>query len=260
MILKDGGELLLEAEHGGEISTSMLMEFKAGTMAHAADDPERCRIYSLTDGELLMRYREVRIRWTWDKLEVVTHELAPTKEFWDFLYGPRGAVTLNRQALAQAREPGGEEQEQPRSTNEQIREDYLFVLRDYRHLREWFALLITRNLRVWDRVTCNFDGQRVTGSQLPVAAFDPDNEAPQSKEEAESIAEFQALTQAAQDYYESHINQIESELKLFVARSGEFPPAVEDGGMFALHEIHSDLEEIRREGLKLFMRKNVREA
>jgi hypothetical protein len=39
-----------------------------------------------------------------------------------------------------------------------------------------------------------------------------------------------------------------------VAKSGELPPAVEDWGIFGRHEIHSDLEQIKAEGLKLFQR------
>ena len=69
-----------------------------------------------------------------------------------------------------------------------------------------------------------------------------------------------ALTQPALDYYEAHLTHLESELIMFVAKNGELPPAVEDGGIFSLYEIHSDIAKIKREGLKLYMRKDLREA
>jgi hypothetical protein len=47
---------------------------------------------------------------------------------------------------------------------------------------------------------------------------------------------------------------------MIVARGGDLPPAVEEGGIFGLHEVHTDLQKIKREGLKLYMRKMVREA
>ena len=134
------------------------------------------------------------------------------------------------------------------------------MLQDYRHLRQWFSLLIKRNMEVWGRFTCDFLNKTVQQSILPASEFSPENESPATKEEAESIAVFNAFTQPALDYYEGHLSQLESELTLFVAKSGELPPAVEDGGMFSLYEVHSDLDKIKKEGLKLYMRKTVREA
>jgi len=259
LILKDGGELLLETKHEGEITPQMLLDFKAGSLVHAPDDPDRCRIYSLTEDEVLMRYRTVKIRWTPKTLEIVTREYPDTREFWDFLYGPKGVVLSHRLAVAKQRA----EARSPVSTlppNEQLREDYLFVLRDYKHLSRWFSLLINRNLRVWGRVTCQFRNRTVIGSQLETAEFKPDNENPANKEEAEAIALFHQLNQPCVDYYGAHGPQIESELMLFVAKNGEFPPAVEDGGIFGLHEINGDLQRIKRDGLKQYMRQGVREA
>ena len=134
------------------------------------------------------------------------------------------------------------------------------MLRDYRHLREWFSLLINRTLRVWGKVTARFRNLTVVDSILPATEFLPENESPATKEEDEAIAVFNELTQAAMDYYESHVSHIESELHTFVAKNGEFPPAVEDGGIFGLQEVHTDLDRIKREGLKLYMRKQVHEA
>ncbi len=90
--------------------------------------------------------------------------------------------------------------------------------------------------------------------------FRPENESPETKEEAEAIQRFKAYTQPATEYYESNLVHIEAELIRFVSQGGELPPAVEDGGIFGLHEVHTDLEKIRKEGLKLYMRKTVREA
>jgi hypothetical protein len=259
LILKDGGELLLETRHGGEITQQMLLDFKAGSLAAAPDDLERCRIYSLTDAELLMRYRGLKIRWTPEALEVVTRDYGETREFWDFLYGPRGAVLSHRLAVARQRA----ESRAPASTlppNEQLREDYLFVLRDYKHLSRWFSLLINRNLKVWGRVTCQFRNKTVLGSALEAAEFKPESEAPATKEEAEAISLFNRLNQPCLDYSGAHGTQLESELTMFVAKNGEFPPAVEDGGIFGLHEVSFDLQRVKREGLKLYMRQRVREA
>jgi MoxR-like ATPase len=259
LILKDGGELLLEARHEGEIAPQMLLDFKAGSFVHAPDDPDRCRIYSLTDGEILMRYRSLKIRWTPKALEVVTREFADTREFWEFLYGPKGVVLLYRLNTAKQRADA----RSPASTlppNEQLREDYLFVLRDYKHLSRWFSALINRNLRIWGRVTCQFRNKTVVDSRLEAAEFKPENENPASKEEAEAISLFRQLNQPCADYYGAHGPQLESELMLFVAKSGEFPPAVEDGGIFGLYEITGDLQRIKRDGLKQYMRQGVREA
>jgi hypothetical protein len=259
LILKDGGELLLEAKHAGEITPQMLLDFKSGSFVHAPDDPDRCRIYSLTDEEVLMRYRSIKIRWTPQTLEVVTREYADTREFWEFLYGPKGVVLLYRLQVAKQRADA----RTPPSTlppNEQLREDYLFVLRDYKHLSRWFSLLINRNLRIWGRVTCQFRNKTVLDSALAAAEFKPENENPVNKEEAEAISLYRQLNQPCVDYYGAHGPQIESELMLFVAKNGEFPPAVEDGGIFGLHEITGDLQRIKRDGLKQYMRQGVREA
>jgi hypothetical protein len=259
LILKDGGELLLETVHDGEITPQMLLAFKAGALSHTPDEPDRCRIYSLTEREVLMRYRSLKIRWTPKTLEVVTREYAPTREFWDFLYGPKGAVLELR--LTQARQR--EEALRPTPTkapNEELMDDYLFVLRDYRHLSRWFSLLIARNLKVWNKVTCNFRNKTVLGSILPAEEFLPEKENPETKEEAESIAVFHQHSQPAFEYYEENLTHIESELSLFVTRGGDLPPAVEDGGIFGLQEVHTDVQRLKREGLKLYMRKMVREA
>ena len=257
-ILQDGGELLMETEHLGEILPEHLQEFNAGIQRQNQDDQERCRIYSLTDSEMLMRYRSMKIRWTAKKLEVVAREFEPAREFWEFLFGPRGLITAAR--LVEERMNGGEPSGNGLPSNEQLKDDYLFVLRDFRYLRQWFSLLINRNLKVWGRVTCDFTNKSVKGSILPVENFSPEKENPETKEEADSISLFNQLTQPALDFYESHIAQIESELGMFVTRNGEFPPAVEDGGIFSLYEVHSDLDKIKREGLKGYMRKVVREA
>ena len=259
LILKDGGELLLETQHGGEITPQMLLDFKAGSLVHAPDDPERCRIYSLTGDEVLMRYRSVKLRWTPQKLEVVTRDYAETRECWDFLYGPKGVVLSHRLAVAKQMA----DSRTPVSAlppNEQLREDYLFVLRDYKHLSRWFSLLINRNLKIWGRVTCEFRNKTVIGSSLEAAEFKPETETPATKEEAEAISLFNQLNQPCLDTYGAHSQQIESELTLFVAKNGEFPPAVEDGGIFGLHEVTADLQRVKREGLKLYMRQHVREA
>ncbi len=259
LILKDGGELLLEARHGGDITPQMLLDFKAGALSHTPDDPDRCRIYSLTADEVLMRYRSAKIRWTPGTLEVVTREYAPTREFWDFLYGPKGAVLDLRLSQARERElalhPGS-----TKAPNEQLKEDYLFVLRDYRHLNQWFSLLIARNMKVWNTITCGFRNKTVLGSILPSKEFLPEKENPENKEEAESIAVFRQYTQPALDYYDANVTHIESELTTIVARGGDLPPAVEEGGIFGLHEVHTDVQKVKREGLKLYMRKMVREA
>jgi MoxR-like ATPase len=256
LILSDGGELLLEARHGGAVTPAMLLDFKAAAASGAPEDPERCRIYSLTSGEMLMRYRDLKVRWTPEVLEVVTRDYAPTRELWEFLYGPRGAIAAALEAERQGTGKGAG----GLPPNEQLRQDYLFVLRDFRHLREWFGLLIARNLRVWGRVTCEYRNLTVVGSTLPTAEFKPDKELPESREEAESIKVYRALTQPALDYYDGHLAHLESELTHFVAKNGEFPPAVEDGGIFGLHEVKTDLARVKREGIKLFMRKTVREA
>ena len=261
LVLQEGGELLLEARHGGELTQNMLLEFNHDVSAREPSEKERCKVYSLTQSEMLMRYRESKLRWTPEVLEVVTGNYQDTRELWDFLYGRGGVVTAARMAITKLEAEGGsqpEDAEMP--SNEQLRSDYLFVLRDYKHLREWFALLISRNLQIWDRITCEFRNLTVVGSALGLEEFRPENESPGTKEEAEAIKRFQAFTQPAMDYYESHLVQVESELVQFIAQSGEFPPAVEDGGIFGLHEVHTDLEKTRREGLKLYMRKSVREA
>ncbi|HUJ73573.1 MAG TPA: AAA family ATPase [bacterium] len=263
LILKDGGELLLESRHTGEITQQMLLEFKAGALSHAPDDPERCRVYSLTGREILMRYRSLKMRWTPEVLEVVTADYAPTRELWDFLYGPHGVVLNQRLAEAKRVEEqrlGAGHGRPERPANEQLRDDYLFVLRDYRALAHWFDLLIQRNLKVWGRVTCEFRNKTVIGSILALPDFLPEKEAPENKEEAEAIAEYNRLNQPCQDYYGANETHVESELQLFVGKNGEFPPAVEDGGIFGLHEVHLDLQKIKREGLKIYMRKAVREA
>lgn len=252
LILKDGGELLLEARHEGELTQGMLQKFRQGTLQQAPEDPQRCRIYSMTRDELLMRYRGLRIRWTPRTLEVVTHDLQGTRELWDYLYGEQGAITANRRAMQRM-----EQARQPRNEippNEQLLEDYLHVLRDYRHLREWFRLLLRRNLTVWERVTCNFNGHLVHNSRLLAQDFDPDNESPASRAEAQAAVVYNTHAQAAREYYESYRTHIETELTRFVAKTGELPPAVEEWGIFGRHELHSDLEQIKAEGLKLFRR------
>lgn len=257
-VLKDGGELLMEARHNGEISQRMLLDFMTAAGTRFPDEEQRCRIYSLTNQEVLMRYRNLKTRWTPELLEVVSGDFEESRDFWEYLYGRNGAVNAARMVDSKMEEGGSEEAGLP--PNEQLREDYLFVLRDYKHLRQWFALLINRNLQVWDRITCEFRNLTVVGSALPSEEFLPENENPQSKEEAESISIFHTVTQPALDYYDGHLAHIESELTTFVAQSGEFPPAVADGGIFGLHELHTDLERIKREGLKMYMRKTVREA
>ena len=255
-ILRDGGELLLEARHRGAISREILQRFQADILAADPDDADRCRIYSLTDEEILMRYRSLKMRWSPENLEVITRDFDATRELWEFLYGPTGAIAAAVQA--ESREQRDAELSLP--SNEQLRDDYLKVLRNYKNLRQWFSLLIPRNLRVWGRITCSFKNKTVTESVLAVAEFSPENENPTSKEEADSIAVFHALTQPALDYYESHIKHIESELTMFVAQNGELPPGVEHGGIFSLYEVHTDVAKIQRDGLKLYMRKGVREA
>ena len=257
-ILKDGGELLLETRHEGEINQKMLLDFKTASGTRFPEEEQRCRIYSLTNEEMLMRYRNLKARWTPEVLEVVSSNYEETRDFWEYLYAPGGAVQAARMVDSRMEENGAEES--GLLPNEQLREDYLFVLRDFKHLRQWFALLINRNLRVWERITCEFRNLTVVGSALPAGEFLPENENPQSKDDAESISIFHALTQPALDYYDGHLAHIESELTTFVAQSGEFPPAVEDGGIFGLHEVHTDLDRTKREGLKMYMRKTVREA
>jgi hypothetical protein len=139
-------------------------------------------------------------------------------------------------------------------------QEYLMLLREYRHLNQWFSLLIARNLKVWGKVTCAFRNKTVIGSSLGVADFLPERENPENKEEAEAIKVYHEYTQPALDYYDANVTHIESELSLFVAKGGELPPAVEDGGIFGLHEVHTDVQKLKREGLKLFMRRSVREA
>ena len=260
LILRDGGELLMETRHEGAVTRRMLEAFRAGALSRQPDDAERCRIYSLTNDELLMRYRSIKIRWTPETLEVVAQELEPTQELWEFLYGGQGEITAQRRQaeLLESRPP--EPVEEPAPSHEELGEDYLRVLQDYRHLRQWFSLLIERNLKVWGRITCDFLNKTVRESILPAPDFSPEKETPDSKEEADSIAVFNSLTQPALDYYEGHLTQLESELTLFVAKNGELPPAVEEGGIFSLYEVHSDVDRIKKEGLKLYMRKTMREA
>lgn len=256
LILRNGGELLLAAEHRGEIDKSMLQAFHAGRHQQSPDDPNRCLIYSITDAEMLMRYRSLKLRWTPERLEVVTDDYEATRELWEFLYGGQGAVTGVRQhARRQAEAPP--EPEPP--AGEQMRRDFLLLLRDYRHLGQWFDLLLQRNLRVWDRVTCEFEGRRVVGSVLPAPRFDPDSEQPANKAEADSLTVFHECDQPAVHYYEAHRQQIESELTMFVANGGEFPPAVEEGRIFNWEGLDLNLERVKKEGLKLYMRKGVRE-
>jgi len=259
LILQNGGELLLEARHGGEVSAEMIASFKAADPARGSAEGETCRIYALSNEEILLRYKALRIRWTPELLEVVTTSNEDTRALWEHLYGSRGVLQAARLAEEKMREPAMERAPEAPS-NEQLRDDYLFVLRDYRHLAKWFALLINRNLKVWGRVTCDFRNLTVIGSVLPAADFRPEQEAPESKEEAESIAIFNELTRAALDYFDSSQAHLEAELHTFVARNGEFPPAVEDGGIFGLHEVPLDLTQVKREGLKLYMRKRVQEA
>ena len=260
LILRDGGELLLESRHGGAITRQMLEAFRAGALSGQPDDAERCRIYSLTNDEILMRYRSAKIRWTPHTLEVVAQELEPAQELWDFLYGAQGALAAQRRMETEQQPRPPPPPPEPSQSHEELGADYLRVLQDYRHMRQWFSLLIKRNLGVWGRITCTFINKSVRESILPAAEFSPENEAPASKEEAEAIAIFNSFTQPALDYYEGHLTQLESELTMFVAKSGELPPAVEDGGIFSLYEVHSDLDKIKKEGLKLYMRKTVREA
>ena len=252
LILKDGGELLLETEHEGQISQEMLQAFKAGTMQQAPDDPDRCRIYSMTHSELLLRYRGIKVRWTPQKLEVVTRDLAATREFWEYLFGSQGVVTRNRHKLEQLRHEQRFQDSLP--PNEKLREDYLYVLREYKHLRHWFDLLLKRNLQVWERITCSYRDGKVHGSPLFPTDFDPDNENPGSKEEVQAIVAYATHTAAAKDYYATNLTHIEAELTMFVGKSGELPPAVEDGGIFGEQEFHTDLVQIKREGLKLYRR------
>jgi len=263
LVLRDGGELLLETRHEGEITPDMLQDFKSDAEAEHPDDADRCRIYSFTDSEVLLRYRTVKIRWSPEVLEVVTNDYPSTRNLWEYLYGRQGAVIAARDANIRieaaamgATAPAAE----GLPSNKQLGEDYLFVLRDYKYLRKWFSLLLNRNLKVWGRVTCEFANKSVRGSVLEVEDFSPENEAPESKEEADAIATFHAYTQPAMDYYEAHISHIEAELAQFVAHNGELPPAVEDGGIFSLYEVHTDMNKIKREGLKLYMRKNAQGA
>ena len=257
LILSSGGELMLAAQHNGEVTQAMLQAFRAGTLRQAPDDPERCMIYSITAREMLMRYRGVKLRWTPETLEVVTDHFQATQELWDFLYGPSGAVTaLRRQRRSEAERPA----EPAVVPQEQMRLDYLLLLRDYRHLRGWFDLLLQRNLRIWGQITCEFEGRRVVHGALAAAEFDPDSEHPSNKAEADAIGLFQSLNQPALDYFETHKRLIESELTLFVAQNGEFPPAVEEGRIFSWQRAGLRLDAIKREGMKVYMRKGVREA
>jgi len=263
LILKEGGELLLESRHNGEISPEMLLEFKKDVEEQARQDPDRCRVYSFTADEMLMRYRNMKIRWTPELLEVVSCGFEDTNHLWEFLYGRKGIVQAERlvEAQIEARMEGNVSTiKTGLPTNEQLRDDYLFVLRDYRHLREFFALLINRNLKIWGKITCNFRNLTVIGSLHEPADFMPEKEDPENKAEADSITMFKNLTQPAQDYFNANVSHIESELHSFLARNGEFPPAVEDGGIFGLHEFSTDLKKLKREGLKHYMRKMVREA
>ena len=263
-VLKDGGELLLEAHHEGEVTRDMLLEFKKGLDLESGEDPERCRIYSLTAGEMLMRYRNMKIRWTPEVLEVVANNHKDTVALWEFLYGRRGVVQAERMVEARVVAKMEGKDAKPVSsglpTNEQLRDDYLFVLREFRHLRDWFALIINRNLRIWGKITCNFRNLTVMSSHVGVTEFKPDKETPESKEEADAIHLFRSLTQPALDYFDAHVKHLEADLHAFVSRNGELPPAVEDGGIFGLHEVSMDLKVIKREGLKHYMRKMVREA
>ncbi|MDH4247589.1 MAG: AAA family ATPase, partial [Deltaproteobacteria bacterium] len=263
-VLKDGGELLLEAHHEGEVTRDMLLEFKKGLDLESGEDPERCRIYSLTAGEMLMRYRNMKIRWTPEVLEVVANNHKDTVALWEFLYGRRGVVLAERMVEARVVAKMEGKDAKPVSsglpTNEQLRDDYLFVLREFRHLRDWFALIINRNLRIWGKITCNFRNLTVMSSHVGVTEFKPDKETPESKEEADAIHLFRSLTQPALDYFDAHVKHLEADLHAFVSRNGELPPAVEDGGIFGLHEVSMDLKVIKREGLKHYMRKMVREA
>ncbi|MCH8843878.1 MAG: AAA family ATPase [SAR324 cluster bacterium] len=257
LVLKNGGELLLEARHRGEITQSMMRGFQAGTALQARDDPERCLIYSVTAGEMLMRYRKVKIRWTPQIMEVVTGEFEPTKELWEFLYGTGGVITAQRRSVESTpRQASADEA----SSNEQMRADYLKILKDDKHLRAWFDLLITRNLRVWGQITCEYEGYKVVGSVLPTAEFNPDSEHPDSKEEADAIAIFVDTNHASANYLDAHRRQIESELTLFVAKRGELPPAVEEGRIFSWQRTGLNPDKTKREGLKLYMRKGVQEA
>lgn len=261
LVLQNGGELLLETPHEGEITASMLLDFKAGILTQHANDPDRCRIYSVSETEMLMRYQGTRIRWTTETLEVVTADYREARDFWEYLYGPRGPISAARLAFVRMKEKEGKGDAEPAlPPNEQIRDDYLYVLREYRHLKEWFALLINRNMKVWGRITAYYRNLTVLESQLPAKEFKTDNENPESKEEAESLSLFHTLTQPALEYYDANLTHVESELVAFVAKNGEFPPAVEDGGIFGLHEVHTDMSKLKREGLKHYMRKEVREA
>jgi hypothetical protein len=257
LILKSGGELLLSAQHRGDITPAMLQAFRAGTLQQAPDDPQRCMIYSITAREMLMRYRNMKVRWTPETLEVVTSEFPPAQELHEFLYGRDGAV----HRLIRAREEEAARPAEPSvSPHEQMRLDYLQYLAAYRHLRTWFDLLIQRNLRTWGRITCDYENRNVANSALTAATFDPESEHPATKEEADAIALFGSLNQSALDYYAANRRQIESELTMFVAKNGEFPPAVEEGRIFAWERTGLDRDRIKKEGLKLYMRRGVREA
>ena len=257
LVLQNGGELLLEARHGGEITPAMLQGFQAGAALRAPDEPERCLIYSITAEEILMRYRAAKIRWSPDNLEVVTGDYGAARELWEFLYGPGGAVRLQREAGAPR---PAEEDESQTATNEQMRADYMTLLQDDSYLGAWFDLLITRNLRIWGGITCEYEGFKVVRSILPAPEFNPDSEAPKTKEEADAIAAFNALNLPARDYLDGHRKQIESALTLFVAKRGDFPPAVEEGRIFSWQRFGMKPERIKKEGLKLYMRRETPEA
>ena len=91
-------------------------------------------------------------------------------------------------------------------------------------------------------------------------ACDPEGEPPANKAEADAMALFGSLNQPALDYYAANRRQIESELTMFVAKNGELPPAVEEGRIFAWERTGLERERIKKEGLKLYMRKGISEA
>jgi hypothetical protein len=76
----------------------------------------------------------------------------------------------------------------------------------------------------------------------------------------EAIVGYATHTSAAKDYYAANLTHIEAELTMFVGKTGELPPAVEDGGIFGEHEFHADLVKVKREGLKLYRRETGGDA
>ena len=257
-VLKAGGEMLLEHAHQGELSRKMLLAFQEATQLEAQGKATgtTCQVYSLTDTEMLMGYMGLKIRHLPQQLEVVAKEFEPAHTLWKYLFGTHGVLTEERLALSKP-QPTEVEAANP---NQQLLEDYLTVLRDYRYLRQWFSLLLRRNIEVWGRVTCSYQNRTVQYAAIEPSTFNPDNEAPSTKEEADAIRQYRLLNQPCVDYFEGHRAQVESELLQFVTRNGEFPPAVDDGGVFSPYEFQVDLPGIKKEGLKLYMRKHAQES